>query len=67
VITAVTTGTVLVVLAMLIERCKALLKEHDMECDETSSTVDVLVPTGLAAPYCVVVTLLVATAVVQRF
>ncbi|MEA3547419.1 MAG: cation:dicarboxylase symporter family transporter, partial [Thermodesulfobacteriota bacterium] len=50
VITAIATGTVLVVLPMIIERCKALLKEHDMECAETNSTVDVLVPTAYSFP-----------------
>jgi len=50
VITAIATGTVLVVLPMIIERCKALLKKHDMESDETNSTVDVLVPTAYSFP-----------------
>lgn len=50
VITAIATGTVLVVLPMITERCKALLKEHDMESDETNSTVDVLVPTAYSFP-----------------
>jgi Na+/H+-dicarboxylate symporter len=50
VITAVATGTVLVVLPMIIERCKELLKEHGMDCDETNSTVDVLVPTAYSFP-----------------
>ncbi len=50
VITAIATGTVLVVLPMIIEHCKALLKKHDMECDETNSTVDVLVPTAYSFP-----------------
>jgi Na+/H+-dicarboxylate symporter len=49
-ITAMATGTVLVVLPMIIERCKALLKKHDMECAETNSTVDVLVPTAYSFP-----------------
>jgi Na+/H+-dicarboxylate symporter/ABC-type amino acid transport substrate-binding protein len=49
-ITALATGTVLVVLPMIIERCKALLKKHDMECKETLSTVDVLVPTAYSFP-----------------
>ncbi len=49
-ITALATGTVLVVLPMIIERCKELLAKHDMECDETMSTVDVLVPTAYSFP-----------------
>jgi Na+/H+-dicarboxylate symporter len=50
VITAIATGTVLVVLPMIIERCKVLLKEHGMECEETNATVDVLVPTAYSFP-----------------
>lgn len=50
VITALATGTVLVVLPMIIERCKELLVNHDMDCDETRSTVDVLVPTAYSFP-----------------
>lgn len=50
VITAIATGTVLVVLPMIIERCKALLQAHAMESDETNSTVDVLVPTAYSFP-----------------
>jgi len=50
VITALATGTVLVVLPMIIERSKALLAKHDMECEETNSTVDVLVPTAYSFP-----------------
>ena len=49
-ITAMATGTVLVVLPMIVDRCKDLLKKHDMECEETSSTVDVLVPTAYSFP-----------------
>ncbi|RLA46288.1 MAG: sodium:dicarboxylate symporter [Gammaproteobacteria bacterium] len=49
-ITALATGTVLVVLPMIAERCKELLKRHDMECEETDSTVDVLVPTAYSFP-----------------
>ena len=49
-ITALATGTVLVVLPMIIERCKELLAKHDMECEETMSTVDVLVPTAYSFP-----------------
>ncbi len=50
VITAIATGTVLVVLPMIIERCKAMLKEQNMDCKETLSTVDVLVPTAYSFP-----------------
>jgi Na+/H+-dicarboxylate symporter/ABC-type amino acid transport substrate-binding protein len=49
-ITAMATGTVLVVLPMIIERCKALLAKHDMECEETDSTVDIMVPTAYSFP-----------------
>ena len=49
-ITALATGTVLVVLPMIIERCKELLKKHDMETEATMSTVDVLVPTAYSFP-----------------
>jgi len=49
-ITALATGTVLVVLPMIVERCKAMLKKHNMDCDETSSAVDVLVPTAYSFP-----------------
>jgi len=49
-ITALATGTVLVVLPMISERCKELLQKHDMESEETDSTVDVLVPTAYSFP-----------------
>jgi len=49
-ITALATGTVLVVLPMIIERCKALLAKHNMECEETDSTVDIMVPTAYSFP-----------------
>ncbi len=49
-ITALATGTVLVVLPMIIERCKELLKKHSMDSEETMSTVDVLVPTAYSFP-----------------
>ena len=49
-ITALATGTVLVVLPMIAERCKELLNKHDMECEKTDSTVDVLVPTAYSFP-----------------
>ncbi|WP_019028463.1 cation:dicarboxylate symporter family transporter [Colwellia piezophila] len=50
VITALATGTVLVVLPMIIERSKELLAKHGMDCEETDSTVDVLVPTAYSFP-----------------
>ncbi len=50
VITALATGTVLVVLPMIIERCKEMLEEQGMACEETLSTVDVLVPTAYSFP-----------------
>ncbi len=50
VITALATGTVLVVLPMIIERCKEMLKEKQMDSDETYSTVDVIVPTAYSFP-----------------
>ena len=49
-ITALATGTVLVVLPMIAERCKELLEKKQMACDETCSTVDVLVPTAYSFP-----------------
>ncbi len=49
-ITALATGTVLVVLPMIIERCKELLKKHNMDTEATLSTVDVLVPTAYSFP-----------------
>lgn len=49
-ITAMATGTVLVVLPMIVDRCKMLLEKHGMTCDETDSTVDVLVPTAYSFP-----------------
>ncbi len=50
VITALATGTVLVVLPMIVERCKELLAKHGMDCEETRSTVDVIVPTAYSFP-----------------
>ncbi len=49
-VTALATGTVLVVLPMIAERCKELLKKHGMECEATDSTVDVMVPTAYSFP-----------------
>ncbi|GMR16915.1 MAG: cation:dicarboxylase symporter family transporter [Gammaproteobacteria bacterium] len=50
VVTAMATGTVLVVLPMIAERCKELLKKHGMDCEATDSTVDVMVPTAYSFP-----------------
>lgn len=50
VITALATGTVLVVLPMIAERCKEMLKEKGMLSDDTESTVDVMVPTAYSFP-----------------
>ncbi len=50
VITAFATGTVLVVLPMIAERCKEMLAKKHMETEETESTVDVLVPTAYSFP-----------------
>jgi Na+/H+-dicarboxylate symporter len=49
-ITAFATGTVLVVLPMIAERCKRLLAENDLECPETDSVIDVMVPTAYSFP-----------------
>ncbi len=50
VVTAIATGTVLVVLPMIVERCKEMLEEEDMLSDDTISAVDVLVPTAYSFP-----------------
>jgi len=50
VVTAFATGTVLVVLPMIAERCKEMLAEKGMQCKETDSTVDVIVPTAYSFP-----------------
>lgn len=49
-ITAFVTGSVLVVVPMLIERLKGLLKYHDLEDEETDAAVDVLIPTAYNFP-----------------
>jgi Na+/H+-dicarboxylate symporter len=49
-VTAFATGTVLVVLPMIAERCKKLLAEHDLECPDTDSVIDVMVPTAYSFP-----------------
>jgi Na+/H+-dicarboxylate symporter len=49
-VTAIATGTVLVVLPLIIERCKEMLREEGMENEQTLSTVDVMVPTAYSFP-----------------
>ena len=49
-ITAFATGTVLVVLPMIAERCKRLLAENDLEGPETDAVIDVMVPTAYSFP-----------------
>ena len=49
-VTAFATGTVLVVLPMIVERCKSILAEHTLQNDDTSAAVDVLVPTAYSFP-----------------
>jgi Na+/H+-dicarboxylate symporter len=49
-ITAIATGTVLIVLPMMAERCKALLDEHRLTSDDANSAVDLLVPTAYSFP-----------------
>ncbi|HEB97888.1 MAG TPA: cation:dicarboxylase symporter family transporter [Thiotrichales bacterium] len=49
-VTAFAAGTVLVVIPMIIERTKALLKEKGLESDEAGTAIDVLVPTAYTFP-----------------
>ena len=49
-ITAFVTGSVLVVLPMLIEGINSLLKDHDLDDEETDAAVDVLIPTTFNFP-----------------
>jgi Na+/H+-dicarboxylate symporter len=49
-ITAFATGTVLVVLPMIAERCKRLLAENGCENADTDSVIDVMVPTAYSFP-----------------
>ena len=49
-ITAFATGTVLVVLPMIAERCKRLLAENDCESQDTDAVIDVMVPTAYSFP-----------------
>ena len=49
-ITAFAAGTVLVVIPMIIERAKTLLRERGLQSDEADTAVDVLVPTAYTFP-----------------
>jgi Na+/H+-dicarboxylate symporter/ABC-type amino acid transport substrate-binding protein len=49
-LTAFATGTVLVVLPLIAESCKKLLAEQRLESEETSSTIDVMVPAAYSLP-----------------
>jgi len=49
-ITAFVTGSVLVVLPMLIEGINTLLEKHDLADEETDAAVDVLIPTTFNFP-----------------
>ncbi len=49
-VTAFAAGTVLVVLPMIIERSKALLRQHGMASSEAETAIDVLVPTAYSFP-----------------
>lgn len=49
-ITAFVTGSVLVVLPMMIEEIGELMKKHDLADDETEAAVDVLIPTTFNFP-----------------
>ncbi|WP_370980002.1 cation:dicarboxylate symporter family transporter [Agaribacterium sp. ZY112] len=49
-ITAMATGTVLVVLPMIAERCKEMIEDKGIQNKETDSVIDVLVPTAYSFP-----------------
>ena len=49
-LTAFATGTVLVVLPLIAESCKKLLAAQRLETEETSSTIDVMVPAAYSLP-----------------
>ncbi|TFH48396.1 MAG: cation:dicarboxylase symporter family transporter, partial [Lysobacterales bacterium] len=49
-LTAFATGTVLVVLPLIAESCKKLLKEQHLESEETTSAIDVMVPAAYSLP-----------------
>ncbi len=50
VITAIAVGSVLVVLPLIADKCKELLKKHGKHNDEVEATIDVLVPTAYSFP-----------------
>ena len=49
-LTAFATNSTLVVLPLMIETCKQLLKEHELTGDETKGSVDVLIPAAYSLP-----------------
>lgn len=49
-LTAFATGTVLVVLPLIAESCKKLLEEQQLDSEEATSTVDVMVPAAYSLP-----------------
>ncbi|MGD8510772.1 MAG: cation:dicarboxylase symporter family transporter [Gammaproteobacteria bacterium] len=49
-ITAIATGSVLVVLPMIADSCKELLRKHGLDSPDSRTTVDVLVPTAYSFP-----------------
>ena len=49
-LTAFATGTVLVVLPMIAESCKQLVREQNLESEETTSSIDVMVPAAYSLP-----------------
>lgn len=49
-LTAFATGTVLVVLPMIAESCKQLVREENLESEETTSSIDVMVPAAYSLP-----------------
>jgi len=49
-LTAFATGTVLVVLPMIAESCKELVREQNLESEETTSSIDVMVPAAYSLP-----------------
>lgn len=49
-VTALATGTVLVVLPMIAERCKEMLAEKKLNNEQTDATIDVIVPTAYSFP-----------------
>ncbi len=49
-LTAFATGTVLVVLPLIAESCKQLLEDRELDNEETTSTIDVMVPAAYSLP-----------------